>query len=230
MPGQEIGKNTATIFATGDIDTSTLRELESSVALINPVKLDERRILLLSVEPPSWISLIAQADWWVQGFAAYAALYVAEIVKESAKASWNSRGRVFSALVGTTNKLSQLATSLVKARLQSSPSTYFSVGLPIPDEIYTTLLRIESKDADNVAIEISLFVQHIPELIKLLYVERIPEGSAVGRINVKVLDDGSLDVRWMDKVTLREITRLIPLKQYHAAQPTGAETDASSVK
>ena len=204
--------NAAKISATEDVDQAVLTELESLIAIDLPVKLDECRTFLRSAEPPSWISFIAQSDWWVKGLAAYAALYLAEIVKEAAKDTWKNKGKAETAVIGTSNKLWRFASSLFQAKLKSRANTYITIGLPIPDDTYTTLLRSQSTDADDLAVEVALFVLHVPALVQLLNHARIPEGSALGWVSAELLPNGSLQVKWMDKETLEVRLHVLPFQ------------------
>jgi hypothetical protein len=83
---------TMKVTSTRDVPLDVLRDLRAELG--PEFDLDvEGQVALLSAEPPSWIAFIAESHWWVQALAAYAALYVAEIVKEAGKDSWKSRGR-----------------------------------------------------------------------------------------------------------------------------------------
>ncbi len=204
--------NAATISATEDVSQGVLTELESLVAVDLPVKLNDSRVCLRSAEPPSWINLIAQSDWWVKGLAAYAALYVAEIVREAAKETWKNKGKAVTAVVGASNKLWRLASSLFNAKAKARANTYITIGLPVPDDVYTTLLRTQSTELDDLAVEVALFVHHVPALVQLLRDAGIPEGSAVGWVTAELLPNGSLHVKWLDKESLEERHHVLPLQ------------------
>jgi len=204
--------NMATISATSDVDKTVLVNLQASLPEDLSVEVDERQIILRAAEPPSWISLIAEADIWVKALAAYATLYVAEIVKEAAKDTWKNKGKALKAVVGVTNKMWRLASSLLEAKSKSRTDTYISVGLPVPDDVYTTFLKCQSSNVDDLVVELALFVHHIPELIKYLDENGLAEGAAVGWLSLKILDDGSMELTWMDKETLNENRHVFPLQ------------------
>jgi hypothetical protein len=161
--------------------------------------------------PPAWINLIADAPWWVKGFGAYAALYVAELVKEAAKDTWKHKGKIVAGMVGVGNRVSRLASSLFTARSSSRRNTDLSIGLPIPDEDYTTLLRLSSDEPDDLALEIALFVHHLPALIQLLQAEGVRTGATVRWVSTELLDDGSLRARWLQNEPLQHREAILPL-------------------
>ena len=79
---------------TSDISLTTLQAVSAELSGDFQLEVDESQIFLRSAEPPSWVTFIAEADWWVKAMAAYAALYIAEIVKEAGKDSWKNRAKV----------------------------------------------------------------------------------------------------------------------------------------
>jgi hypothetical protein len=68
-------------LATSDVSQATLEEFGKDLSPDFEFEVSDGRIFLRSAEPPSWIQLFADAPWWIQGLGAYAALYVAELVK-----------------------------------------------------------------------------------------------------------------------------------------------------
>lgn len=73
------------LVATEDVPQPVLEDLCRELAGAIDIEIDEGRFSFKSLEAPSWIRLLAEAEWWQQGFAAIATLYVAELVKEAAK-------------------------------------------------------------------------------------------------------------------------------------------------
>src|SRR5688572_5048220 len=73
------------VVSSSDVSLLELRHFSNELRTELQVEVEDNQIFLRSAEPPSWVALLANADWWVKGLAAYAALFVAELVKEGAK-------------------------------------------------------------------------------------------------------------------------------------------------
>ena len=101
-------------LATSDIDPNLLEALRAELAPDIELAIDERSIAMRSVEPPSWIQFFAEAPWWAQALGAYAAVYVAELVKEAGKETWKQRANLASRSVSAANGVVKLARSLLR--------------------------------------------------------------------------------------------------------------------
>lgn len=198
-------------ISTSDVDLAILRETSEQLAPDIALQVDDRQIYLKSAEPPSWITFLAQADWWVQAFAAYAALYVAEIVKEAAKESWENRAKAISGVVAAGNQIRRLAAVIVNLYERLQPRTRIEVGLPFPEEYWSTRLEISGTDPDEMALQLALFVHHLPALQNLISCQNLNSDSVAGTINLRLLSDGSLEVSWQDGVSLKPQQLVIPL-------------------
>jgi len=182
--------------STGDVSLKILRDLSEELAPEIELEVDDRQIFMRSAEPPSWLTLLAEADWWIQGLAAYAALYVAEIVKEAAKDTWEGRARAVAAVKATGNRLWHLAEGIARLRVQISPRTRIEVGLPFPDEHFPARLEF------NVSTTEEIFVHHLPGLEALISSRAIDGDHLAAGMYLKLLADGSLEVSWQDAHTL----------------------------
>ena len=123
------------VNSTSDVPLDQLRAAMDILEQDIEIEVNESQTFLLSAEPPSWIERFAQTDWWIKAFGAWAALYVAEVAKEAAAAS-------FKATVQQAKKLYKAVTT---ARKSTKQATYVSLGFPFPDESYTALLRSEAE-------------------------------------------------------------------------------------
>jgi len=197
------------VTSTRDVPLDVLRELK--VQLAPEFDLDvETRIDLRSTDPPSWITFIAESQWWVQALAAYAALYVAEIVREAGKETWRNRGRAFAVLRSSSDQTKRLATAIATTLAGLRPRTRAAVGLPVPDDVYTTHLYLSSRDENELAVELAMFVHHLPALMNLLQTDGVTSGRISGWVGLDFLADGSLEVSWFDRYTLEPVRRVIP--------------------
>ena len=69
------------IISTSDVSLTLLHQWASELDSGFEAAVDQGQVHLRSTEAPSWVTFLAEASWWTKLLAAYAALYVAEIVK-----------------------------------------------------------------------------------------------------------------------------------------------------
>jgi hypothetical protein len=201
-----------TVLATGDVDEKVLQSLLSDLQPEITLAIDERRVVLKSAEPPSWISLIAAADWWIQVLGAYAALYIAEIVKEAGKETWRNRAKALVPFRASSDLIKKLAHGISAALERMKPAAHAVVAIPFPDEIYTTSLQLSSQEEADIAVDLSIFVHHMPQLAALLTEGGLKQTQVVGWVHLRILDDGSLEVSWMDRTSLDNVKVVIPIR------------------
>lgn len=198
-------------IASSGIPHNLVEELTAELRPEIEAEIDTDTFAYRSTDAPSWISFLATADWWVQALATYAALYVAEIVKEAGKDTWKNRAKAVTAVRSVGNAIRKLASSIAHVRSKLEPGSSVTVGIPVPDWVYTTDLKLSTEDEDELAVELALFVHHLPKLGALIESEGLHQGAAVGWINLRILPDGSLEVQWMDKQSLDDCRRVLPL-------------------
>lgn len=199
------------VLATRDVPDDVLCQFRDELRPEFDIDIDGGRVALLSMEPPSWIHFIAQADWWVQGLAAYSALYVAEIVKEAAKDTWKNRAKIVSAAIGVSNKLRRLAEKFLNLRNRLSTRTDLVIGLPTPDEHFGTHFELAATDADELCLQIALFVHYIPAVLKLIDAEGLNTCKPATGIFLTLLPTGALHVVWFDGESLQKKECVLPL-------------------
>jgi hypothetical protein len=198
--------------STADISLQTLHAVRAELGADFQLEVDESQIFLRSAEPPSWVTFLAEADWWVKAMAAYAALYIAEIVKEAGKDTWKHRAKALSAAVAAANLVRRFGTALANLRKRLPSRTRIEIALPIPDDYFCTRVELTGTDADDLAVQIALFVHHLPALVELMRDEELDRRNVAGGILLTLLPDASLHVRWQDNDALREHTRTVPFK------------------
>jgi hypothetical protein len=201
-----------TVHSTGDVSLDLLRGLASELEPDIRLHVEERQHFFRSIEPPSYISFLADASWWIKVFGGMAALYVAELVREAAKETWKSRAKIASKMQEvSTRPLRGFAKALSKTRVQLKPHARIKIGLPVPDDFFAAQLLLEGPEQDLVEAQIALFVYHLPALIKLIKSERLDSGGAFGAIQLQLLEDGSLEVRWLNPEIEKECQRILSL-------------------
>ena len=168
------------------------------------------KIILNSAEPASWVTFLANADWWTQGLAAYAALYVAEIIKEAAKDTWKNRSMALSAGIAVGKGVKKLAASIATFRHRLPPRTQLRIALPVPDDYFATSLELLGFDPADLEVQVALFVHHLPALTTLIQSEQLEGSRVLGGIYLKLVENAALEVSWKDKEFTRH-RRVLPL-------------------
>lgn len=196
--------------STDDVSIQILREFREDLGLDFDLEVDEGQTMLLSMEPPSWIHLLAQSEWWVGMFAAASALYVAELVKEAAKETWKNRGKVVGAVIGAANKARSFAEKINQLRQRLSERTEIVLVLPVSHEYFGSALLLSARDVDTLAIEIALFVHHLPVLAELMCSEDLEGSRAATGLFLALLDNGDMKVSWVDRDSMEVNARVIP--------------------
>ena len=186
------------------VDQDALDALVADIKTMFNTNAPTRAITLKSFEDPSWIKLLAEAPWWTHALGAYAALYVAEIVKGAAKSTIQAlsnrpnRLRVFSAVMSDFSKRHPERTSI-------------TIGLPVPDEVFGTVLTIRPESLSEIEHGIALFVHHLPKLMELIDSEELSD-RAFRVVQLQLLGDGSMQVRWIDNSEFAEQKRTLRLR------------------
>jgi hypothetical protein len=197
-------------ISTRDVPLETLRSISPELGSEFEFEVDSDQIFLKSAEPPSWVTFLADADWWIKVVAAYAALYIAEIVKEAGKQTWKSRGTAVDAAVASANLVKRLAVALSKLRRRLPSRTQIEIAIPIPDDYFCTRLELIGRSSGDLALEIALFVHHLPALTDLIQNEHLDSHNVAAGISLQLLPDASLSVRWQDSEALVQHTRILP--------------------
>jgi len=195
--------------STADIDLKSLASFRDDLSDEFDIEVDENQIFLRSAEPPSWIQFLADAPWWLKAFGGYAALYVAELVKEAAKTTWAERAAIARKSKQTTKSLGRFARHLVNLRSSLPERSRLVIGLPIPDDHFGVRFELLGKDEDVLAAEIAVFVGFVPAIERLIELEGLKQGRVVGAINLLVTADMCLTVAWMDRETLTIQERML---------------------
>ncbi len=202
------------VQSTDDISIETLKAVCAELGTDFHLEVDESQIFLRSADPPSWVTFLAEADWWVKAMAAYAALYIAEIVKEAGKDTWKNRAKIWSAAITAANLIGRFGIALANLRKRLPSRTRIKIALPVPDDYFCTSIELIGTDANDLAIQVALFVHHLPALFELMRDQTLNSRTVAGGISLTLLPDASMHVRWQDNDTLQEQTRTIPFKSY----------------
>jgi hypothetical protein len=182
--------------STRDVPLAALHAMSRRLHPVIDLHVDEGQLVLLSAAPPSWVTLIADPYFWLNALGAAAAIYVAEIVREAGRSTWRAFRRPKCGPAEPTKTVDVLADGLITL-MDALPSSEIALALPIPDQHHSTRLILVGRTPDEVAAQITLFVNHLPALTKIIEQNRLDWERAFGGIFLRLNDDGSLEVTWM---------------------------------
>jgi hypothetical protein len=197
-----IDKGAMKIVSTSDIPLEALREWATELNPEFEAAVDQGQVHLRSIEAPSWVTLLAEASWWTKLLAAYTALYVAEIVKEAAKDTWRNRAKALSAAKIAGNRLRDLADAFADLRRRVGAPTTLGIGLPVPNEFFSTQLTLEGTDSDELLPQLALFIHHLPALSRFISEHGLTDGRVATGVFLRLRDDGDLLISWHDRRSL----------------------------
>jgi len=197
--------------STADVSLKDLDALRADLAPEISLVVEGGQIRMLSADPPSWVSFLADAPWWVQTLGLYASVYVAELFKEAAKTTWKERASIASAASRGAGQIARLARVLVRFSRSRRRDSQLRLALPIPNDYFGVSLEIIGREEDLVAAEIALFVRHVPAIEALLGQEAV-RSRITGLVAVQLLEDGSAKLTWMNKETLDFEESILPLQ------------------
>ena len=200
------------IVSTSDVPLEELRKFSAELGAEFEVDVQDSQVFQRSAETPSWVALLATADWWVKGLAAYAALFVAEIVKEAAKDTWRHRAKASAAVTAAGGQFRKVGVAIAALRARLTARTTVAVGLPVPDDYFATRLAVDGDDPDLLCAQLALFVHHLPALNVLMSTHGLAEGRVAAGVYLSLNDDGSLLVSWHDPKTLEVTEHVLPLR------------------
>jgi len=200
------------VQSTRDVPLEALHELSRELGSEFSLEVDERQTVLKSADPPSWVVFLAKPDFWLHLLGRAADLCMVAIIKEVAKHSWRNRKRAWAAVGVAGNRVKKLADGIAGFLHKTGHRTEIGVGIPLPDEYFPSSLYLEGTGPDDLSVQVALFVHHLPALRSLILDEKLAEGRVLGGISLKLLDNGSMEVTWMDKEPMRSSRRILPLE------------------
>jgi hypothetical protein len=108
--------------------------VESLKAGLPPdAELDEQWLSLNSVDPPTFIQLVADAATWHLVLKAAVTIFLSEIAKSAASDVWKNKAVIGKALSNVlTAPIRKIASALRDAKTKSRDSTQISIGIPLP--------------------------------------------------------------------------------------------------
>ena len=106
--------------------------------------------------------------------------------------------RVYSKSAGSPSKV-----AIAAWRSQRSALTTLGIGLPVPSEFFSTRLVLEGSDPEELAVQLALFIHHLPAVVQLIAEQGLADGNAATGVFLQLREDGALLVSWHDRHTLQ---------------------------
>jgi hypothetical protein len=201
------------IQSTSDVSLSSLHQHAAGLPPDWCVEVNDAQMFFKAMEVPSWVSVIAEAPWWVQFLAASASVYVSGFIAEAGKDTWKNRGEIASSVINTSSAIKTFARFLISARDAGGSRTFVTLGIPFPDEYNTAHLKLDYSTQEELEFLVALFVHHLPALEELWRQEDLLEKCPVGGLALQFGNDSSMLVAWLDRESLTTYERVLPFGQ-----------------
>jgi hypothetical protein len=163
------------------------------------------RLLMRSLEPPSWIALTSDLSGWLTvlgGVAATAS--AAKLGSLAATDIWKNKGKIASALGALAfAPLRHLARSLIEAKNASSRTPEIDIRLRV-SEIVVLRLRCESEDSESIARDLFRFFIFAPHLQSEAERQIVDALEPLTDVQITFKSDGTTELRWIGGRELQE--------------------------
>lgn len=196
---------------TSDVSPAQLDDLYRSLRSYVNVEIDSGLVGYKSVDAPSWIRLAADLDWWQQVLSAYAALYVATLVKEAAKESWQKRSKAVSAMFRGTNSLRAIARAIKASADTYDSRTAMVLFIPQPHSHFGTSLRLYTDATDEIEVQLAIFAHHLSGIKDIIDRNATLNCNPATGYFLDIADDGGMTVEWFHPTTLKKHCEILPL-------------------
>jgi hypothetical protein len=200
------------VISTGDVSLDELNKLIPELGPEIDLEVNRSQYEFRSFEPPSWVKFLAGSEWWIQLVVVSAGIFGKKIVEKAAEDTWNHRGEILESLKsGGGTCIRKLATGIAKLRERLPNRTRINIGIPVPSDLSPSTIELASLNSEDLEFEIGLFAIHQSALSALIKSEGLDQGRLLGSLRFDILDDGSLQVSWMDSEIMAVVTRKLPL-------------------
>lgn len=168
-----------------------------------------RHKLMRSVLPPSWIAVITGHTELQLALGAEAIVFLTEIVKEAAKATWRSRITIAKALRSAAVWPLRRAAEVLWEAHENAPR-HPSIVISLTVAEYTAAsCKLSTGSLEDLALELALFVRLAPRLAAELKAIEESGERAVGDYIIELREDGTAIITWMARESLEQLTRAV---------------------
>lgn len=196
------------VYSTSGVSLDTLVEFANDAGPELDIEVSKSQLFRKAAEPSFIITLLDHIKWWhTLGLLALPPVkkYGETLAQAAAKEHWDNRKEIIAA---ATNSIKKLSSAIAKLARRSKPETTIAIGIPFPNEYFSTHLELENISEESVTVQVVLFLQHLQQLETLL--EELKNDEPATGIFLKLLDNGSMEAMWFDRKTLREHIRTLP--------------------
>ena len=155
------------------------------------VEPNKERVLLKSLDPPSWVVFLAEASWWQVAVGGTASLVVSNLIGEATRNFY----RAVANRLRKPDRLDEFASCLRKFS-RENPNAGLAIGIRTHDQLNGTTLPIKC-DAEMEA-RIAVFARHVPRLVALIEKEDVLD-KVIGGVYLRLYDNGALGVTWLEE-------------------------------
>lgn len=184
------------IQSTENIPLEIVKNIESELSQVLDVKAQEQQFFHKAADPPTWITFIAETEWWQKALVAGTAIYITTLIQEAAKSTWKMISKTISRKNSRQNPIIVLADNISSSQKHLPPRTQIFLSIPIPDEYNSSALELTLGSSEEIAMQVALFAHHLPELMHLIRNEISPDDRILGSFQLTLLDDGALKIVW----------------------------------
>lgn len=196
---------------TSDVSLAQLDDMYRDLRPYVNVEVDPGVVGYKSADAPSWIRLAADLNWWQQVLSAYAALYVATLVKEAAKESWQKRSKAVSAIFRGTNSLRAIARAIKVSADTYGSRTAMVLFIPQPHSYFGTSLRLYTDASDELEVQLAIFAHQLPSIRDIVDRNAALNCNPATGYFLDIADDGGMTVEWFHPTTLKKHCETLPL-------------------
>ncbi len=180
---------------SNDFDSASAESARASFAEHLAV-CEPNRMFRRSADPNliSIVRLIGDVSAWLP-LSAAATIFLSTLAKHAGGATWEWLRSLFKRK--DVKPLADVTTALAVLANKADGQFEIAIGLDIPDDHFGTTLSIRSRDQQEIARRLAIFVKHSNRLAEIMEAEMRAGRTPIGGASVEVLDDGSLLVRWL---------------------------------
>lgn len=156
------------------------------------------RVVRFAEGEPLYITILGAAAQWVTPLKLASTVFLGRLAQLAADDLWKNKGKIAQALrEEATSRIGMLAEALGRAREQAQRPVTISLGLPIPDDHFGTVVRIDArKPVEEIAVAIAVLTARAEEIEGLLRAEELAGNDILGGVDVSIEEDLSLTLTW----------------------------------
>jgi hypothetical protein len=194
-----------TVYSSSDVSAEILLDFVREAGSDLKIEIAEEKFYRKSPEAESLIALLGHLHWWhVLGGAAVttATKYAHTLAESAAKDTWGARKEI---VADTREKIRKLGSAVAKLIRRSKPGTQVAIGVPFPNDWFSTRLQLQEFDENSATLQIQIFLNNLKALEELI--NELAETPPATGIFLRIVDSSAMEAYWFDGKTLQRFTR-----------------------